>query len=460
MPLAMEILDSALSARPLESAPALRNVIQTARERIARNGLENLPALLGPLAEVTGTVTRAIVPADEGKEQLAGEVEEVITATRRKLTLLNDFFSFHIQTLQRQASSAVEAGLATEEEFVAAYPHYEFSPSTVGARLKEELGYTFQELAEQMGFPSYTPDTHIQLEEFLRARGLDQTAPDYIRNPTEVSPEKIMSVILEIEARGVPFRAEYWWWVNASRSQLELQIERTWKVLSRSKRLQELAELYDFDLEEAPPFIREGKEPDTFRVYCKIVSSIGHPIAAHWWGYKLSLPKFKEDVVKRLTAQKKDGSLTEAESTWLRNQRTLQALHRHFPLTGTKEFPLEIMAGEATSEELDAIQDLLALNDRPDKEIRRCIMAIVQRIGHRAELKQEMEKMLRKYRFGYADMDYFCETEERAKETLSRMQRLESTQEPVTRERLYDLAGQARVEEGQILSSKEILVSQ
>lgn len=196
------------------------------------------------------------------------------------------------------------------------------------------------------------------LQVFLDERGVE-APPEYLKKH---SPAHLMKVIREIEEGSVPFKTEYWWWVNASQSQRATQVESMWRRLNRTHLYEELVMLYG--LEDVKEDIRlTRKEPDTLWEYCKIVRAAGGR-AFDW----------------------------------------VNLMNKH----GIGKFAA-------------------ALGERFGKSF-----------DYKTDLKEALVfEKLRRARFGYAEIEFWCESAEKMDYVLERVHELEQRKEKITRQVLH-----------------------
>lgn len=259
----------------------------------------------------------------------------------------------------------------------------------------------------------------LRLERLIQERAWS-APPPYIR----IGPVRIMQLIDEIESRGVPFQSDYWWWINGSASQRDAQIEGTWMTLSKNSRREELAEIYGFETGTMSTRSLEF-DPDRIRKYARVISSVGQDIDRYWAKMNLYNPiKFRHILRDTYFRRRPEESLSAKEKLWLRR---INLAKRIAEVSGDKfeGIDVEVVLEEAEVPELETLEA-----DLNNLELLKSIAARVRR-------KNELEGVFRRYRFSYADMDYFTVSMERVEFAFARIAELEKYKLPVTREVLY-----------------------
>lgn len=267
-----------------------------------------------------------------------------------------------------------------------------------------------------------------RLMKFIEEKCLTQP-PEYLK----ITPDRIMAIIDEIESRGVPFKSEYWWWLNATKAQRDNQIEHTWHKISKNQRMAELAEIYEFDVADMTDRAIEF-DPDRTFEYCKILAQVGHDVSRYWTVMNITTPvSFRDEMIRRLN-KKADGSvrvgkpgLSDKEKLWLDRASKIAGLKS---IVGEKieGVPWEFVADELTDVEIGMLIEADALPG-----VASVLLSGLERFRNKKKLKD----VLRRYRFGYADVDYFTATPELTLAVLGRIKYLEKLKIPITKELLY-----------------------
>lgn len=267
-----------------------------------------------------------------------------------------------------------------------------------------------------------------RLQRFLQERQITQP-PKYLK----IGPERMMELIDEIEARGVPFQSEYWWWLNGTAMQRDAQIEETWRLSSRDSRRAELAEIYGFKVEEMTERAMRF-EPDKIFEYCKVLVQIGHDVSEYWTVMnKVNPVGFRDEMIRRLEKKAKScerlrrPGLSSKERLWLDKAVKVAELKN---VVGDKieGNPFEFVADNFTDDEIDKLMKVGVVSDVGRGLISQCL--------ERFKNQQKLFEILRRYRFGYADFEDFTVTPEFTVDVLERIKLLERLKVPVTREHL------------------------
>lgn len=261
-----------------------------------------------------------------------------------------------------------------------------------------------------------------KLQEFIKARDLSKP-PKYLDS---IHPSIILDKIKEIEARGVTFQSTYWWWINASNTQRDMQIESAWRRSTKLRRHSELTDVYGIDPDEYLRFIRK-RDSDQIREFCKIIEAAGLPVEKNYKkANRYTFINLRSLLARKLksasTRKSKPITLTKAQETWLRKQDLVAALKTDGvkELGAAKKIPIEDILDEASDEDLDMLE-------KEDKN-----KAVLEQLKNRYLLRKRLEEKLRRHRLGYREMDYFTESEDRILDTLAKIELLESIDEKVT----------------------------
>lgn len=256
-----------------------------------------------------------------------------------------------------------------------------------------------------------------RLDSFLEERGW-KAPPEYI---LRVSPDITLEKIAEIEARGVPFKEEYWWWLNAASHQRNRQIEHTWLAISREDRRRELAELYCEDPETVNRASICGVEPDYLWKFFQILKNAGQTIEGRLGIINgCPLAKVGTRLLDRLHAEEAKRELSGEEKKWMAREEKVRAF------------------AAKTSEKYKGIAVISLCEEIKVEELDLDPEDILETLFARYVQKRKVLDKLRYYRFGYEDMEFWSADEEKQRFVLEQIDHLEKLKEKVTAEKLYE----------------------
>ena len=183
-----------------------------------------------------------------------------------------------------------------------------------------------------------------EFDDFVAERGF--TVPDWVSKLT-VPKKTLLKRIKHIEANGVPFTEEKWWWLNAAPDVFENTIQHNWRMQTKDKRREELYKLYSL---EDVPLAANKKDPDVIWHYLRLIKFSGLEVGDISLSYinQYSLKGFRKYLIGVLEAR---DDLDKDQEVFLRRFKLADSFEKEFGWEDAHELFDTLDASEISSVE-------------------------------------------------------------------------------------------------------------